>query len=102
MRRAGAVFSVGLTVAGVLAGFVAWQLASLGGWDAAALTFLVTVWPIVVRADGSHTEHLAMGGTRRVAQPLWCCPEPASGAYVVYPVWTDGRNPPGRPAGGQS
>jgi uncharacterized membrane protein len=60
MRRAGAVFSVGLIMAAVLATFVAWELAALGGWDAAALAFLGTVWPIIIRADGFHTEHLAM------------------------------------------
>lgn len=59
MRRAVAVLSIGLTTAVILAAFVAWELAVLGGWDAAALTFLVTVWPIIVRADGLHTEHLA-------------------------------------------
>jgi uncharacterized membrane protein len=59
MRRAVAVLSIGLTAAVILAAFVAWELAVLGGWDAAALTFLVTVWPIIVRADGLHTEHLA-------------------------------------------
>jgi uncharacterized membrane protein len=59
MRRAVAVLSIGLTAAVILAAFVAWQLAVLGGWDAAALTFLVTVWPIIARADGFHTEHLA-------------------------------------------
>lgn len=59
MRRAGVVFAVGLTMAVVLAAFVTWELAVLGGWDAAALTFLVTVWPIIARADGLHTEKLA-------------------------------------------
>jgi uncharacterized membrane protein len=59
MRRAVAVLSIGLTAAVILAAFVAWELAVLGGWDAAALTFLVTVWPIIARADGFHTEHLA-------------------------------------------
>jgi len=59
MRRAVAVLSIGLTTTVILAAFVAWQLAVLGGWDAAALTFLVTVWPIIARADGFHTEHLA-------------------------------------------
>jgi uncharacterized membrane protein len=59
MRRAVAVLSIGLTTAVILAAFVAWELAVLGGWDAAALTFLVTVWPIIARADGFHTEHLA-------------------------------------------
>jgi uncharacterized membrane protein len=53
------VLSIGLTAAVILAAFAAWELALLGGWDAAALTFLLTVWPIIARANGFHTEHLA-------------------------------------------
>jgi uncharacterized membrane protein len=59
-RRAGAVMVIALLVGAVLAPFVAWELAVLGGWDAAAFTFLVTVWPIIARADGAHTQHIAM------------------------------------------
>ncbi len=29
------------------------------GWDAAALTFLLAAWPIIIRADSSHTPQLA-------------------------------------------
>ena len=39
--------------------FVTWELATVGGWDAAALTFLMSVWPIIIRAEGSHVEQLA-------------------------------------------
>lgn len=59
MRRAVAVLAIGLTTAAILFAFAPWELAVLGGWDAAAFTFIVTVWPIIVRADGFHTEHLA-------------------------------------------
>jgi uncharacterized membrane protein len=34
-------------------------LALVGGWDAAALTFLMIVWPIILRADSPHAEQLA-------------------------------------------
>lgn len=59
LRRAVIVMSIGLVVAVVLLGFVPWELAVVAGWDAAAITFLATVWPIVSRAAGTHTEQLA-------------------------------------------
>jgi uncharacterized membrane protein len=34
-------------------------MAVVAGWDAAALTFLITVWPIVIRADSPHAQQLA-------------------------------------------
>ena len=59
MRRAVIVLIAGLIVAVVLLPFVAWELAVTAGWDAAALTFLSTVWPIIVRADSSHAPQFA-------------------------------------------
>jgi uncharacterized membrane protein len=59
IRRALIVFAAGLIVALALLPFVRWALAVAGGWDAAALAFLMSVWPIVIRADGSHVEQIA-------------------------------------------
>jgi uncharacterized membrane protein len=59
MRRAVVVASIGLAVTLVLLRFVPWGLAVVGGWDAAALTFLMSIWPIIIRADSSHAEQLA-------------------------------------------
>lgn len=59
LRRAITVASIGLVVALVLLWFVPWELAVLGGWDAAALTFLVTVWPMIIRANDAHVERRA-------------------------------------------
>jgi uncharacterized membrane protein len=59
MRRTAIVAAIGLIVTLVLLRFVTWGLAVVAGWDAAALAFLLTVWPIIVRADGSHTRQLA-------------------------------------------
>jgi uncharacterized membrane protein len=59
LRRLAVVASVGLVVTSVLSMVVTWRVAVLSGWDAAALTFLVPVWPIIVRADGPRTEHFA-------------------------------------------
>jgi len=49
----------GLTVTLVLLRLVAWELAVVGGWDTAALAFLATIWPMIVRADSAHAEQLS-------------------------------------------
>lgn len=59
MRRALTILLAGLIVTVVLLQFVTWGLALVGGWDAAALTFLVNVWPIIIRADSAHAAKLA-------------------------------------------
>jgi uncharacterized membrane protein len=59
MRRTLLVGSSGLVVGVVLLWFVPWGLAAVAGWDVAALAFLTSVWPIIVRADSSHAAQLA-------------------------------------------
>jgi uncharacterized membrane protein len=59
MRRAVVVTCIGLIVVLVLLPMVTWEVALVAGWNATALTFLLTVWPIIFRADGFHTEQLA-------------------------------------------
>ena len=59
MRRALTVLTAGLIVAVALLPFVTWGLALAGGWDAAALTFLLTTWPIIIRADSARVAQLA-------------------------------------------
>jgi uncharacterized membrane protein len=59
MRRTVLVGTSGLIVAVVLLWFVPWGLAAVAGWDVAALAFLSSVWPIIVRADSSHAAQLA-------------------------------------------
>jgi uncharacterized membrane protein len=59
MRRAVVVAGIGLLVALVLVWFVSWELAVIAGWDAAAFTFLLSVWPIIIGADSSHAAQLA-------------------------------------------
>jgi hypothetical protein len=50
---------LGLLVALVLQHFVTMELAVVGGWDAAALGYLMTIWPIIIRADSAHAEQIA-------------------------------------------
>jgi uncharacterized membrane protein len=59
MRRAVVVTGIGLLVAVVLVWLVSWELAVIAGWDAAAFSFLLIVWPIILRADSSHAAQLA-------------------------------------------
>ena len=59
LRRAVVVFAIGLIAALVLLQFATREVALLGGWDAAALTFLLTTWPIIIQASSSRTEQLA-------------------------------------------
>jgi uncharacterized membrane protein len=59
MRRAVVVGSIGLGVVVVLVWFLPWGLAVVAGWDAATLTFLVSIWGIILRGDGAHAAQLA-------------------------------------------
>jgi uncharacterized membrane protein len=59
MRRAITVLIAGLLVALALLPFVTWGLAVTGGWNAASLAFLLTTWPVIIRADSSRAPQLA-------------------------------------------
>jgi uncharacterized membrane protein len=59
MRRAITVLVAGLIVAVALLPFVTWGLALTGGWNAAALTFALTTWPLILGADSSRAQQLA-------------------------------------------
>ena len=59
LRRAVIVAGIGAIVAIVLGRYTAWELAVIVGWDAAAAAFLTAAWPIILRADSTHTERLA-------------------------------------------
>jgi uncharacterized membrane protein len=59
MRRTVIVGSIGLLVVVVLVWFLPWGMAVVAGWDAAALAFLLSIWPIIIRADGAHAAQLA-------------------------------------------
>jgi len=94
MHRAVIVAVLGLTVAAVLLPFVTWELAVLWGWDVAALLFLITLWPILVRADSGHTEHLATreDETRSSAALLLLGASLASLLGVGYALTLAGRH----------
>ena len=60
LRRAMIVAAIGVIVALLLLPTMPWGMAVVAGWNAAALAFLATVWPIIFRADGPHAKQLAM------------------------------------------
>lgn len=59
LRRAVTVLAVGLAVTLALIAYTPWELAVVAGWDAAAVTFLVSIWQFTARADGPDTKRLA-------------------------------------------
>jgi uncharacterized membrane protein len=60
LRRAGVSLAIGVIIALLLMRVLSWGLSLVGGWDAAAMTFLVTTWAIIARAGGEDTQRLAM------------------------------------------
>jgi uncharacterized membrane protein len=86
LRRLATVGSVGVIAAGLLALVSRWQVAVLGGWDAGALVFLGSVWPIILRADAPATEHLQIRKdlTRDTARLLLLVACAASLVAVVF------------------
>jgi uncharacterized membrane protein len=93
LRRAIIVGTIGLIVALALLRIVPWELAGVVGWDAAALAFLMTVWPIIIRADSAHAEHLATSEdeTRSSATVLLAAASVASLLGVVFVLSLAGR-----------
>ena len=59
MRRALTAFAAGVIVTVVLLPLVTWGLAVVAGWDAAALTVVLAIWPVIIRADSSLAPRLA-------------------------------------------
>jgi uncharacterized membrane protein len=59
LRRAIAVAAVGTVVGAVLLRVVTWGMAVVGGWDAAAFTFLAIIWSMIFGRDAAHAKRLA-------------------------------------------
>jgi uncharacterized membrane protein len=59
LRRVAILACIGLAVTLVLLPVLPWQAAVVAGWDAAALTYLSSIWPIILRADSAQAEQLA-------------------------------------------
>jgi uncharacterized membrane protein len=59
LRRVAILACIGLAAAVALVPILPWQSAVVAGWDAAALTYLSSIWPIILRADSAQAEQLA-------------------------------------------
>jgi len=94
MRRAVAVLIAGLIVTVALLPLATWGMALVAGWDAAALTFLLTTWPIILRADGPRAAHLAAreDDTEGSARALLVAASVASLLGVGYALILAGRH----------
>ena len=60
LRRLLVAAAVGVAAGLALAMVLPWRLAVLGGWNATALTFLLSVAPIILGADGPRTQRIAV------------------------------------------
>ncbi len=82
LRRLLVAAMVGAVAGLALATVLPWRLAVLGGWNATALTFLLSVAPIILGADGPLTQRIAVREdmNRDVARLLLLT---ASGASLV-------------------
>jgi uncharacterized membrane protein len=88
LRRLATAAVLGLAASLGLAGFTTWQIVLLCGWDTAALTYLVTMAPILLRADGASTQRLAVREdlNRDVARLLLLAASSASLVAVGFAV----------------
>jgi uncharacterized membrane protein len=59
LRRVAILACIGLAVTLALLPILPWQPAVVTGWDAAALTYLSSIWPIILRADSAQAEQFA-------------------------------------------
>jgi len=89
MRRALTAFAAGLIVIVIFLPFVTWGLALVAGWDGAALTILLAIWPVIIRADSSLAPQLAarQDETEGAARALLVGASVASllgAGYVLY------------------
>jgi uncharacterized membrane protein len=60
LRRLLVAAGVGVVAGLALAPVLPWPLAVLGAWNATALTFLLSVAPIILAADGPRTQRIAV------------------------------------------
>ncbi len=63
---------VGAAALLVVGPFTGWRLAVVVGWDCMAVAFLLSTWPIIIRADGAQTRQIAVreDDTRGTARAL--------------------------------
>lgn len=92
LRRLAVAGVLGLAAGLLAALLVRWEMAVLLGWDAGALAFLGSVWPIIARCDAARTEVLVSREdvSRRTARLLLLAAAAASLVSVVYALHVAG------------
>ena len=92
LRRLAVAGVIGVATGLLVALVVRWELAVLLGWDAAALAFLGSVWPVIVGCDAARTELLVSREdvTRSTARLLLLAAAAASLVSVVYALHVAG------------
>jgi len=71
-----------------------WGMAVVGGWDAAALAFLMSVWPIIIRADSATPRRWQNAPTRSKAAGGPACANVCPVAEPGIDVDTSGMSAP--------
>ena len=96
IRRVVVAAAIGFVVAVLLALFVGWPFAVIGGWDTMALLYLAAIWPLIWRASSAKTQHLATqeDETRTVALLLLVGASLASLLTVGFALNLAGRESP--------
>jgi uncharacterized membrane protein len=59
LRRILVTACLGLTVTALLWLVAGWEVAAVSGWNAMAVSFLLSTWPMILRANGPATRKLA-------------------------------------------
>jgi hypothetical protein len=83
MRRTVIVGFIGLLVAVVLLWFVPWGMAVVAGWDAAALAFLISVWPITQGTSSPSVENRMWPRSEPGSVPAPHRPEPKTASTPI-------------------
>jgi uncharacterized membrane protein len=93
MRRALTAFIAGLIVTVALLRLLTWGLALVAGWNATALIIVLTIWPVIIRADSSLAPQLAarQDETERAARVLLVGASIASLLGAGYALHLAGR-----------
>jgi uncharacterized membrane protein len=94
LRRAIIVLALGLILGVIVGMFTSWQLATVAGWDMAALVYLGTMWPIILRVDAGDTAAFARREdvTRSIATVLLVVASTASLLGVGFALGLAGRS----------
>jgi uncharacterized membrane protein len=93
-RAVSAIAGAALALAVAAAIGASWTVTVLASWDAAAVVYLVHVWPIIASADEAATAYLAQNeeGSRRASEAILLGAGTASLVAVAFTLAQAGRD----------